>query len=148
LVAQGYSDVQTYIQSGNAVLSSDATAETVTSEIAQLLKSEFDLDVPILVLTHDALSRAVEGNPFEGDLSRIMLWFCFEPIADFDPSALDALRAKDEEASFATDLIYLHAPSGIARSKFAEKIDRLTPVQLTARNLRTAQKLLELANTV
>lgn len=148
LTVHGFSSVHTYIQSGNIILRSDKTAKQVTEEIGQLLKTQFQIDVPILLLTRDALSRAIEANPFNGDFSRILLWFCFEPLTGFNKDPLDALRAGDEETFYSSHLIYLHAPSGIARSKLAEKIDRLTPVQLTARNLRTTVKLLELADHV
>ncbi len=145
LSERGFGDVQTYIQSGNVILKSDATAAEVATEIGSVLKANFEIDVPILVMTLDDLTQAIADNPFDGDLSRIMLWFCFEPLGDFDATGLDALRSADEQAKFTSNLIYLHAPSGIGRSKFAEKIDRMTPTQLTARNLRTAQKLHDMA---
>jgi len=146
LEGSGYLDVATYIQSGNAVLRSDRTKSEIVAEVSTLLKSRFEIDVPVLVLSAVELREAVAENPFEGDLSRIILWFSFEDLADFDSSDLNDLKAATEEAAYTEKVIYLHAPEGIARSKFAEKIDRLVPVQLTARNLRSARKILELAS--
>ena len=62
----GYSDVATYIASGNAVLRSDRTAAEIKARIEDALPRAFRLDsdlVSVLVLTHAQLRAVVERKP-------------------------------------------------------------------------------------
>ena len=52
LVSEGFRDVSTYVQSGNAVLSSRATPEGVAKEVNGLIKKRFGFDVVVVVRSH------------------------------------------------------------------------------------------------
>lgn len=143
----GFEQVQTYIQSGNVILTSQKDRATIAKEVGELLKRSFELEISILVVAVEDVEKAIAQNPFEGDPSRLMFYFCFESLDAFDDSALQELTANEEELKVTKDVVYLHAPEGIGRSKLVEKMDRLIPVQLTARNLRTAQKLVNMAKS-
>jgi uncharacterized protein (DUF1697 family) len=63
-----------------------------------------------------------------------------------DNGLLDALKSATEEYRLIGRIIYLHAPEGIARSKLVEKLGKAVPgVRMTARNLNTVNKLLEMS---
>lgn len=146
LTAAGLQNVQTYIQSGNVVFRSDLDEAGIAALVEKVLNDGFGLMVPVLILSEQKLSGIVEECPFQGDPSRIILYFCFESVEEtFDDAALQKLKLADDEVQVARDVVYFHAPEGIGRSKLAEKMDRLMPVQLTARNIRSARTLLELA---
>ena len=53
LTAAGFKDVATYINSGNAVLSSRKGAASVTADVAKITKKEFGFDKAIHVLTRE-----------------------------------------------------------------------------------------------
>ena len=62
----GFSNVATYIASGNAILRSKKSAAEVQSAIEQALPNKFELDseyIKALVLTHDYLQAIVESKP-------------------------------------------------------------------------------------
>lgn len=62
----GYSDVSTYIASGNVLLRSDQPAREVKQRIEDALPRAFHLDsaiVSVLILTHAQLQTVVEGRP-------------------------------------------------------------------------------------
>jgi len=62
----GFSDVVTYIASGNVVLSSDKSLDSIRSEIVALLAQNFNLDGTrnkILVLNQDQLEAAIGKKP-------------------------------------------------------------------------------------
>lgn len=145
LIAAGFAGVRTYIQSGNVVMCSPLSPGQISVGVMQVLASSFDINVPVFTLPASKLARFVDGNPFAGEASRILLYFCFDPLEGFDPSTLEDFARADEQLLITPDVIYLNAPSGIGRSKLAAKIDHLVPVQLTARNLRTTKKLVEMA---
>ena len=59
--------------------------------------------------------------------------------------ALAEHLARDERYRVRGRVLYLHAPRGIGRSKFAARAERVLAVAATARNWRTATELLALA---
>jgi uncharacterized protein (DUF1697 family) len=66
LESLGYSDVRTYIASGNVLLRSDRKAAAIKARIEEALPKTFRLDsalVAVLVLTHDELRRMIKEKP-------------------------------------------------------------------------------------
>lgn len=59
----GFEDVKTYLQSGNVVLSSKASAKGVARENERLIAERFGLDVKVVVRTRDELAEIVNRNP-------------------------------------------------------------------------------------
>src|SRR5438874_11182536 len=62
----GYSDVTTYIASGNVLLSSDQRPADVRHAIEEALPKSFELDselVKVLVLSRDQLRTVIETRP-------------------------------------------------------------------------------------
>ncbi len=62
----GYSDVSTYIASGNVILRSDRAAATIKREIEAALPKRFRLDselIAVRALTHAELRAVVEKKP-------------------------------------------------------------------------------------
>ena len=66
LTELGFQDVRTYIQSGNAVLRSNVSAETIARKIEGALPTRFKLDselVRVLVLSREELEKVIAGRP-------------------------------------------------------------------------------------
>ncbi len=59
-------------------------------------------------------------------------------------SKADSLRAETERLHIAKRAIWLHAPSGVGRSKLAARIEALAGVACTARNMNRVRKLREM----
>ena len=62
----GFSDVATYIVSGNVILTSDRGADETTALIEAALPKAFQLDselIRVLALTHDQLQAVVDDRP-------------------------------------------------------------------------------------
>ena len=62
----GYTDVATYIASGNVILSSDRSASEIKRQIEEILPKTFRLDselIAVLVLTHAQLRTIVTNKP-------------------------------------------------------------------------------------
>ena len=57
LEESGFKAVSTYVQSGNVVLSSTATAKSVGVEVEQVIAKSFDLDVNVVVRTRASSRR-------------------------------------------------------------------------------------------
>src|SRR5437763_268609 len=63
LAEAGFRDVQTYVQSGNVVLSSSAKPETVARKCERVIAEGFGLEIPVVVRTRDELAKVVARNP-------------------------------------------------------------------------------------
>lgn len=153
LTAKGFTDVETYMQSGNILLSYEASPSDLAAEIKRLLAERFELSVPVLVLTRDQLATAVRDNPFSDLADRdpkhfLVTFLSQEPQA----SAVDELTAfaaeSDDEFAASGQALYSWHPGGIHLSKLATRLTekRLGVDVATARNWTTATTLLEMAS--
>lgn len=144
----GLQNVKTYIQSGNVVFQSKRTDTTALSaEISAAIGKSHGFAPAILLLTEDALRAAINANPFpegEDDPKSLHLFFLEPAPQNPDLATLEALKTETERFALIGQVFYLHAPDGIGRSKLAEKFGRGWQVDITARNWRTVNKVLEM----
>ena len=60
----GYTDVSTYVQSGNAVLTSKTNESRIAAELEAELTKAFGFAVPVIVRSRAGLADVVRNNPF------------------------------------------------------------------------------------
>ncbi len=142
----GYGEVQTLLQSGNAVFGADCSPEQVTQELEEEIATELGVKVEVVVRTGDELTGVVERDPL-GDVAidpkRYQVSFL---SAQLDPGVERELATLDfgpERFVFSGREIYAWHPDGIHSSKLAKLLSgpRLG-VSATARNWNTVVKLL------
>ena len=139
LTDSGYAEVQTYIQSGNIVLSA---AKLVSDEIEDLIEKQFGFRPAALVLNEPNFKHAAVNNPFkEQDGKTVHFYFC-SGLPTPNSDRLTDLKTESEQYQIIDQVFYLHAPDGIGRSKLAAKAESCLGVSATARNLNTVNKLL------
>jgi uncharacterized protein (DUF1697 family) len=145
----GYTEVRTYLQSGNAVLTGPAAPDTVAKEIEQQLQSRYSTSIRVLVRSREELADVVKHNPFAGketDGRKLHVNFL---SAEPDPERLADIDRKDFEPDrFALRgrEIYLWLPNGMQGTKLPQALsDKRLGVVTTSRNWNTVTKLLELA---
>lgn len=149
LAACGCEDVQTYIQSGNAVFSSAVAASELAATIKHAIEERFGFAPQVLLLTVDRFVAIAEANPFidaESSPKCLHVSFLTERPGAPNLDALDDLKAESEHFLLKGDAFYLYAPDGIGRSKLAAKVEKHLGVATTSRNWRTVSKIIELAN--
>ena len=67
-----YTEVKTYLNSGNVIFSSDE-ADTIklTSQIEEMIKNQFSLDIPVFVISKEELEDILHHAPdWWGDKSK------------------------------------------------------------------------------
>jgi uncharacterized protein (DUF1697 family) len=150
LADAGFGDVRTYVQSGNAVVSSSGSADAVVRKVERLLASEFDLDVPVVVRSRAQLAGVVKLNPLAkvaNDPKRYQVTFCAEKPPREVVKRLEAAVAEPEALAVSGREIYAWHPAGVARSKLWNLLaSRNLGVVATSRNWTTVEALLELAD--
>ncbi len=149
LEQNGCIDVQTYIQSGNAVFrSATKDCASLAKRVTAAVSKNHGFEPHVRVLTHGELQRAVARNPFpqaEKDPATVHLFFLSERPKKPDLKSLEALKTNTEKFVLQEKVFYLHTPDGFGRSKLAARVERLLGVPATARNWRTVTKLAEMA---
>jgi uncharacterized protein (DUF1697 family) len=141
----GCENIQTYIQSGNAVLDSDAP--DLAKKIGRVIEERFGFEPQVLVMSADRFREIAAANPYtdrDTEPKLIHLAVLTGAVTKPDFAGLEALRSPTEEFDLQDGAFYLHAPDGIGRSKLVTKIDQCLGVATTSRNWRTVSKLLQL----
>ncbi|GGX57901.1 hypothetical protein GCM10011309_03750 [Litorimonas cladophorae] len=145
----GCQNVKTYIQSGNCVLDSEiADAGELKAMIATAIKLQFDYDVPTFAMTSADMETAIAANPYDVDdaaAKNVHLFFLSAPAVDADVQRIEDLCHESEAYTLSDSVFYLHAPNGIWKSKLAAGVEKTLGVHTTARNLRSANKIMALA---
>ncbi len=151
LLAQlGFRNVETYIQSGNAVFDAPGSSSAVTKSLSAALAKFMGKPVPVLIRTRDELTRAIAANPFAAeaaaDGARVHAVFLSAHPAKNSVSGLECIvtqyPARRDRYHLAADTLFLHLPDGAADSRFtAAALDRILGVTATARNWNTVLKL-------
>ena len=136
----GFTDVKTYIQSGNVLFRSDESEKSVEGKLDEALGQKMGKRPGVMVRACKELTDIIASAPFPDAKPNFLLVYFLPEKAPGD--ALDKMVAPDgEEAKLAGREIYVHYPNGSGRSKL--KLPALKPG--TSRNLNTVRKLAEMA---
>lgn len=143
----GYADVRTYLQSGQAVARTPASAKEVERAVQDSLKTATGMDIDVLVRSAQQLQKIIERAPFDDEPPATTKHVVFLKAAG------DAKELKDFEGDrFAPEKlvvngteIYLSLPDGMGRSKLAAAVStRQKKARATTRNWNTVTALRDL----
>ncbi|MDH4276204.1 MAG: DUF1697 domain-containing protein [Gammaproteobacteria bacterium] len=147
----GYSDVQTYLQSGNLLFSAGkSTVSTLAAEISAGIAQEYGFDVKVIVLTATDLDRIVQSNPFssslQGDDKLFHATFFFEPVSVAAFQKLTLPVRAEERAVLCGQVVMLYCPEGYGKTKLTNNyFEKALGVTATTRNWRTLLALQKLS---
>ena len=145
----GFTDVQTYLQSGNVVLESRAKPETVRRKVEPLIAKQFGLEIAVVVRTRAQLAAVAKRNPhakLATEPKRYQVTFLSKKLPAKVVRELEQAAAPDERVVVAGREVYAWHPKTIARSKLWSKLaGQGLGVTATSRNWTTVEALLELA---
>ena len=146
----GYDDVRTYLQSGNVVLTSTASAADVARKVERQISKSFGLDIDVVVRSRAQLAKVVERNPLAvvaKNPKRYQVSFlAAKPDSKVVRTLTDIAAPSEKVVSIGRELYAWH-PGGVARSKLWAKLaGKDLGVTATARNWTTVTRLLELAD--
>ena len=144
----GFDEIKTYINSGNVVFSGRKAS---AAKLEQAIAKAFGFDIPVVLRTRDELAAVVAEDPLgkvASNPARYLVLFSgggeidAKRVADVDRDAL-----KPEVFAIRGGEAYAWLPGGVQRSKLLKQVsEKRLGVTLTARNWRTVEKLLALAD--
>lgn len=145
----GFDDVETYMQSGNVVLSSSLASAKVAAACRRVIAEGFGLDIDVVARTRREVAAVVKRNPLGGvatDPKRYQVTFLSARPSRALVDELAALAAGGERFAAHGRELYAWHPHGVARSKLWARLGRKDlDVVATSRNWTTVARLLELA---
>lgn len=98
LSANGFTEVRTWIQSGNVALNSPFEAEATATCIQQLLATHLHAELAVIVKTRAQLQTVLDNNPFSAENytpARVFYTLCNQPLQN--PSPLNAQDFGEEK---------------------------------------------------
>jgi uncharacterized protein (DUF1697 family) len=142
----GYSDVRTILQSGNVLVTSAAAPDV--PELEKAITAGTGVQSKVVALPLATFRSLVDGNPLldvSDDLSKMVITFLPAPI---DPASIE--RPTDEQLEperlvVVPTAVYQWCPSGILKSQLKPAWWKHFGPVLTARNVRTANRILAAA---
>ena len=147
---RGFSEIGTYLQSGNVVLSSDLSPPRLAAKCKAAVADAFGLDIEVLVRSRDELATVIARNPLADVADNPKRYQVTFLERELDREAVDALEslASPSERVVALDReVYAWHPDGVARSRLWARLGaKRLGVVGTSRNWSTVMALLEMAD--
>jgi uncharacterized protein (DUF1697 family) len=145
----GWSNVQTYIQSGNLVFSASGKPATLETKLQRAIESHFGFSIPIIIRSAADWPAYIKSNPFLDACKKEphLVMLCLSKIPPKPDAAKNLLEraASGERIIQIGDALWIHFAGGVARSKLSPVLlDRMVGSSVTARNWLTVLKLQEL----
>lgn len=141
----GFSDVKTYIKSGNVIFSSDAAASDMNEHIEQAIAAKFGFVVPVLTRDQQNIEEILNAVPSDWANSAdwkvdvMFLW------PDFDTAdVLDSLTIKpdiDDVRYVPGAVVWRAAKTDVNRSGLLKIVGTDLYKNMTVRNINTVRKL-------
>lgn len=148
LKSLGCRDIASYIQSGNAVFGAEGGADDIAAAIEAAVTARFGFHADTFVMPAAHLAKALAVNPFPQaitDPKSLHLIFLAQSAQTLDHRPMRALLRAGQSFELGDGVFYLFSPDGISKCPLADRLPRFINGSMTARNLRTCEKILELA---
>lgn len=135
----GLADVSTYLQSGNAIGSSEEPTEVLRARIGEAIEARFEHRPELFFRPgHELIDLSRAPVYPEGDPKQVAVMFFHEP----PPEPPDASAFAPDVCHLDGVHLHVHCPSGFGRTKLTNAwVERQTGLSCTARNWRTVSEL-------
>ncbi len=150
----GFKNVSTYIQSGNVFFQYQIEKPNVLEKMIQdRIKSDFGMDVSVIILTPEKLERIIHTNPFKDNPTKesqfLHVTFLQTKPGSYDRESILSKKSGREEIMFSDEAVYMYCPNGYGNSKLSNNLfENKLKVVATTRNWKTTLKLAEITNNL
>ena len=155
-----FKNITTYIQSGNVVFQSknmNSFKESVTNDLSEKISSaiekQFGFEVPVITMTLEDLSTALNSNPFLKDKKKESAYMHITFLSSAPkPELFEAINQPNylpDEITIIDKCVYLYCPLGYGNTKLHNTfLENKLKVKATTRNLKTSNELLTIAQRI
>ncbi len=146
----GFKGAQTYVQSGNLLLSKKGSSKKEVEEIVKrLIMDIYSWEVPTLAKTKEEIESLLKSNPFfEKGMERDRCYYTLLNGVP-DPEKAKQLEKESfppEEYILEKDTVFFYSPKGYGKAKMNNNFfEKKLGVQATTRNVKTMEAMVRLA---
>jgi uncharacterized protein (DUF1697 family) len=146
--AQGYTDVRTYINSGNIIFSTDELQAGSAKTIEQLISDKFKLNIPVVVRSQTQISELARQIPDDWTNDKALrtdVLFLWQEV-DY-PDVLKEIKTNpdvDNLMYIPGAIIWNYDRANYSKTKMRDFIGSRVYKLMTARNVNTVRKLNDL----
>jgi uncharacterized protein (DUF1697 family) len=149
-VALGHGDVETYLQSGNIVLTTGVAQSKLGRTLSDAIRKKFGYaDVDVMVWNAAELKAIIKRNPFVArgcEPSHLHVTFFAEDVKPAAVRALGMDKFLPDEFAPGTKAVYVYCPNGYGRTKLNTGFfERKLASHATTRNWQSVNNLWQMA---
>lgn len=146
----GFTGVETYINSGNVLFSTESIdTEAITLQCKTLLQEKFNIDTSVAVISAPDLLAAMENAPAwwnqDADAKHNAIFVISPATAEDIIAEVGAHKPEYEQVGSYSPIIFWTAPvKTFSRTRWPKVVGTSVYSSITIRNANTANKLVEL----
>jgi uncharacterized protein (DUF1697 family) len=143
LEAAGFSDVKTYLQSGNVVFESDKSQAALKAELETLLSKTFNYPAKVQVVAIAKLKEIIKDNPFSNAPADYHQYVIFIENSLETQLVAEAGKQLGEQVQAGDGVVYWKVKKGeTLKTPFAKLLTKSKYKEFnTNRNINTLQKI-------
>jgi uncharacterized protein (DUF1697 family) len=148
LAKLGFSDIETYIQSGNVVCKSDVekSEQILEKEIEMAILEQFGFDVPVMIRNKTDFEQVFNQNPFIGkdgvDIEKLHVTFLEKIPESVHLDKINTYNYEPDIFEIKNKDVYLHCPIDYGHTKLSNTFfESKLKMKTTTRNWKTVTKL-------
>jgi uncharacterized protein (DUF1697 family) len=148
--ALGFTEVRSYLQSGNLVFRGDGSPGDISAALEARIVQDFGHAVEVLVMPGEEMAHVVSTNPLRpqtGKLGRLYhATFLFRHVSETRFAELELPAQEGEKAVLVGRVVLLCCPQGYGKTRLNNVyFENALGVPATTRNWRTVLKLRDLS---
>jgi uncharacterized protein (DUF1697 family) len=148
----GFTNISTYIQSGNVVFQYDTTIsnQELANQISNKIKDVYEYDVPVVIRTVDEIKSVTENAPYQSEPIENRLIAYLNNIPNQENIALaNQVEFPPDEYQIMDNHIYFLFNQPIHKSKINNNwFEKKLKITATTRNWKTTLKLIDMAEKI
>ena len=148
----GFSNVVTYIQSGNVIFKADTSAsdQDLVQRIEKAILTQYAFEVPVIVRRIEEMETLLQTNPFLADQNldrdKLHVTFLAQTPEEARLESLAGVSYSPDQFTIIGKNVFLYCPVSYGNTKFSNQFfETKLKVTATTRNWKTVNQLVELA---
>jgi len=148
----GFSNISSYIQSGNVIFIDDNGLNDldIAKQIEHAITAKYKFDVPVIIRSSKEIAKAVKKNPFykknAEDISQLHLTFLNEKPTKENLTKIESYNYEPDKFVIIGKEVFIFCADKYHQSKLTNNFfEKKLKVSATTRNWKTVLKLVELS---
>lgn len=147
----GFTNLVTYIQSGNVVFESkEKSLAKIRVKIENAIQKKYGFDVIVFVIEPGFLKNVITKNPYskrkDFDAKKMYVAILSDTPSKDRIIELEKVKSGDDEFTILKEVVYLYLPGGAGKTKFSNNlIENKLKLDATTRNWNSMNEIYQLA---